>query len=143
MPFLLIFFKSSLKVANSFTKPSGFFFGFCPKYPSIANDITDLVSTDEPFLSAKSFRPVNGWFLSISLPATANATSKTITYGIHNYIKHRKQFKIPINKMEGVRNKFLDMIYQTWTINASIKHTNSILDTGVAPSVIAKVTARI
>jgi len=76
---------------------------------------------------------------AISLPATANATSKTITYGIHNYIKHRKQFKIPISKMEGVRDKYLEMVYHTWVIQAGIRMTNSILDSGVAPSVISAI----
>lgn len=76
---------------------------------------------------------------AISLPATANATSKTVTYGIHNYIKHRRQFKIPINKMEGVRDKYLEMVYHTWVIQSGIRMTNSILDSGVAPSVISAI----
>ena len=76
---------------------------------------------------------------AISLPATANATSKLSTYATFHYINHRKQFKIPIAKMEGVRNKFIDSLYHTWIINASIQHTNSILDSGIAPSVISAI----
>jgi acyl-CoA dehydrogenase len=35
----------------------------------------------------------------ISLPASANACSKTLSYGIYHYIQHRKQFKIPLALM--------------------------------------------
>ena len=76
---------------------------------------------------------------AISLPATANATAKTCAYGTYLYVQNRKQFKIPIEKMEGVRNKVLDSLYNSWIINAGIQHTNSILDSGVAPSVISAI----
>ena len=33
---------------------------------------------------------------AVSLPATANASSKVACYGIYNYIKHRRQFKLPL-----------------------------------------------
>ena len=90
----------------------------------------------------------NGWKMlmeclsagrAISLPATANASAKTCTFGIFNYIKHRKQFNIPLIKMEGVTNKFCDMVYDTWLINTSIAMTNSILDMGNNPSVISAI----
>ena len=76
---------------------------------------------------------------AISLPATANATSKLSTYASYLYIQHRKQFKIPIAKMEGVQNKFINSLFHTWTINCSIHHTNHILDSGIAPSVISAI----
>ena len=75
----------------------------------------------------------------ISLPATANASSKVATWGVFNYAKHRKQFKIPLIKMEGVQNKLCNMIYQTWLIQCSIKMTNSILDSGHKPAVISAI----
>ena len=75
----------------------------------------------------------------ICLPATANASAKTCTYGIYNYIKHRKQFNIPLIKMEGVNNKFCDMLYNTWVIQASIEMTNNILDQGNKPAVISAI----
>lgn len=75
----------------------------------------------------------------ICLPATANASSKTCTYGIFNYIKHRKQFNIPLIKMEGVSNKFCEMLYQTWLIQSSIEMTNNILDQGNKPAVISAI----
>ena len=88
----------------------------------------------------------NGWKMlmeclavgrAVSLPATANAASKVSTLAMHQYLNHRKQFKIPIGKMEGVRNKFIDMAVQTWIINCSISFTNNILDQGNSPSVIS------
>ena len=56
----------------------------------------------------------NGWKMlmeclaagrAICLPATALASSKVACYGILNYAKHRKQFNIPLIKMEGVNEK--------------------------------------
>nr|QDY52194.1 acyl-CoA dehydrogenase [Mimiviridae sp. ChoanoV1] len=90
----------------------------------------------------------NGWKMlmeclaagrGICLPATANASSKTSTFGIYNYIKHRKQFNIPLIKMEGVSNKFCDMVYNTWLIQTSIAMTNNILDQGNKPAVISAI----
>jgi acyl-CoA dehydrogenase len=75
----------------------------------------------------------------VSLPASANATSKVTTFGIMNYIQHRRQFKIPIGNIEGIREKFLEMFYNTWVINASVQHTNHILDQNITPSVITAI----
>ena len=88
----------------------------------------------------------NGWKMlmeclaagrGICLPATALASSKVASYGIFNYGRHRKQFNIPILKMEGVSEKFLDMIYHTWVIQSGIHLTNSLLDAGEKPAVIS------
>lgn len=90
----------------------------------------------------------NGWKMlmeclsagrGICLPATANASAKTSTYGIFNFIKHRKQFNIPLINMEGVSNKFSDMLYETWLIQSSIAMTNNILDAGNKPAVISAI----
>jgi acyl-CoA dehydrogenase len=75
----------------------------------------------------------------ISLPATANASSKVASFGIYNYIQVREQFKIPLSKMEGIQEKFLNIIYNTWTIQSSIELTNDILDNGVSPAVISAI----
>ena len=45
----------------------------------------------------------------ICLPATANASSKVATMSMYLYSKHRKQFKIPLIKMEGIENKLANM----------------------------------
>ena len=90
----------------------------------------------------------NGWKMlmeclsagrAISLPATANSSSKVATYGIFNYINVRDQFKMPLSKMEAIQEKFNNMLYHTWIIDSSIDMTNDILDEGHSPSVISAI----
>lgn len=90
----------------------------------------------------------NGWTMlmeclavgrGVSLPANANGASKAITFGILHYIKNREQFKMPIGKMEGIREKFLDMFYNTWVIQSSCALTSHILDSGNVPSVLTAI----
>ena len=75
----------------------------------------------------------------VSLPATANGSSKFITHSIMNYINIRKQFNMNIGNMESVREKFIDMYLNTWIIHCSVNLTNHILDTGSTPSVITAI----
>jgi acyl-CoA dehydrogenase len=75
----------------------------------------------------------------VSLPATANGSSKFITHSMMNYINIRKQFNMNIGNMEAVREKFIDMYLNTWIIHASVKFTNHILDNGSTPSVITAI----
>ena len=75
----------------------------------------------------------------ICLPATANAASKVSTFGVYHYANHRRQFNIPLLKMEGVQNKFAIMLYNTWIIQCSIELTNNILDSGEKPAVISAI----
>ena len=75
----------------------------------------------------------------VSLPATANGSSKFITHSIMNYINIRKQFNMNIGNMEAVKEKFIDMYLNTWIIHSSVKFTNHILDTGSTPSVITAI----
>jgi acyl-CoA dehydrogenase len=90
----------------------------------------------------------NGWKMlmeclaagrGICLPATAKASSNTSLLGVLEYAKHRKQFKIPLIKMEGVQEKLASMIYNTWLINCSIALTNNLLDSGEKPAVISAI----
>ena len=90
----------------------------------------------------------NGWKMlmeclsagrGISLPATANASSKIATTGIYNYIQLREQFNLPLKKMEAIQEKFTKMVVNTWIIGSSIKLTNDIIDSGVSPSVISAI----
>ena len=73
---------------------------------------------------------------AVCLPATANASSKVATYGVWNYARHRRQFKIPLIKMEGIQNKLADMVFHTWLIQCGVKLTNALLDSGEKPAVI-------
>jgi len=75
----------------------------------------------------------------VSLPATANGSSKFITHSILNYINIRNQFNMNIGNMEAVREKFVDMLLNTWIIHTSVKFTNHILDSGSTPSVITAI----
>lgn len=75
----------------------------------------------------------------ICLPATANASSKVSMLGVLQYAKHRRQFKMPLVKMEGVQDKLVEMIYNTWIIQSSIGLTNTLLDSGEKPGVISAI----
>ena len=90
----------------------------------------------------------NGWSMlmeclavgrGVSLPANSNGAAKTSTFGILHYIQNREQFKMPIGAMQGVREKFLEMFYNTWTIQASVDFTAHILDNGSVPSVLTAI----
>ena len=75
----------------------------------------------------------------VSLPATANGSSKMISQTILNYINIRNQFNMNIGNMEAVKEKFIDMYINTWIIHCSVKLTNHILDSGSIPSVITAI----
>ena len=76
---------------------------------------------------------------AVCLPATANASSKVATYGVWNYARHRRQFNIPLIKMEGIQHKLADMVYHTWLIQSGVKLTNALLDAGEKPAVISAI----
>lgn len=75
----------------------------------------------------------------ISLPATANASSKVATFGIINYAKVRTQFNMPLSNMEAIKEKINAMVFNTWIIQSSIDLTNTILDAGNSPAVISAI----
>jgi acyl-CoA dehydrogenase len=75
----------------------------------------------------------------VSLPASANGSSKFITLSILNFINIRRQFNMNIGNMEAVREKFIDMFLNTWIIHTSVNFTNHILDSGSTPSVITAI----
>lgn len=76
---------------------------------------------------------------AVCLPATANASSKVAMFGIWNYARHRRQFNIPLIKMEGIQNKLVDIAFHTWLIQCSVKLTNKLLDSGERPAVISAI----
>ena len=76
---------------------------------------------------------------AVSLPCSANGGNLVSTVAMYHYTNHRHQFKIPIQKMEGVRFKFVDMVINTWLINANIDFTNYQLDQGKKPAVISAI----
>ena len=90
----------------------------------------------------------NGWKMlmdclsagrGISLPATANASSKVAAFGMINYINVRKQFNMPLSKMEAIKEKINKIVLNTWIIQSSVELTNDILDSGNKPAVISAI----
>ena len=90
----------------------------------------------------------NGWKMlmdclsagrGISLPATANASSKVATFGMINYVKVREQFKMPLSNMEAIQEKINSMVFNTWIIQSGVSMTNDILDDGNSPAVISAI----
>ena len=90
----------------------------------------------------------NGWKMlmeclsagrGVSLPATANASSKVATYGIYHYMKIREQFRMPLASMEAIQEKFMRMMYHTWVIQSSVEMTNDLLDEGHTPAVVSAI----
>lgn len=75
----------------------------------------------------------------VSLPASALGSSIAVTYGVTGYSNLRRQFNIPLSKMQGIQEKLANMVYQTLLIDSSVKLTNAILDSGVKPSVISAI----
>ena len=90
----------------------------------------------------------NGWKMlmeclsagrGISLPATANASSKVATFGLFHYIQLREQFKMPLQDMQAIQEKMVNMMFHTWIIQSSVAMTNDILDNGKSPAVISAI----
>ncbi len=90
----------------------------------------------------------NGWKMlmdclsagrGISLPATANASSKVATFGMINYVKVREQFKMSLSNMEAIQEKINSMVFNTWIIQSGVCMTNDILDNGNSPAVISAI----
>ena len=75
----------------------------------------------------------------VSLPASSLGACLATTYGITGYSSLRKQFKIPLNKMQGVQEKLFKIVYNTILIDNSVRLTNAILDNGEKPSVISAI----
>tara|TARA_X000000368_G_scaffold93020_1_gene71128 strand:+ start:16981 stop:19053 length:2073 start_codon:yes stop_codon:yes gene_type:complete len=76
---------------------------------------------------------------AVSLPATALGSSKASLYGNLLYAKHRNQFKRNIIDMQGIRERLVDMAYNTYLINSSISLTNMLLDSGEKPAVLSAI----
>ena len=87
----------------------------------------------------------NGWTMlmeclavgrSISLPACAVGSAKLTTNYVGAYSIYRKQFKTMLADMEGVQSKLANIGSETLKITSIQYLTNSILDSGLKPSVI-------
>lgn len=75
----------------------------------------------------------------ICLPATALASASAATHGIYHYTNHRKQFNIPLIKMDGIVDKLASIAAESWIIHSSVKLTNQLLDSGEKPAVLSAI----
>jgi len=75
----------------------------------------------------------------VSLPASSLGACLSTSYGITGYSNLRKQFNIPIIRMQGVYEKLHKVMYNTLIIDFGIRFTNAILDSGAKPSVISAI----
>ncbi len=76
---------------------------------------------------------------AISLPSSALASSWVSTYGVTGYANIRKQFNLPLSKMQGVQEKLANMTYNTILIDSALRLSNAILDSGEKPSVLSAI----
>lgn len=90
----------------------------------------------------------NGWRMlmeclavgrSISLPSCAVASAKVTTNYAGAYSVYRKQFKTMLADMEGVQRKLAIIGSETLKITSMQYLTNSLLDSGLKPSVISAI----
>ena len=75
----------------------------------------------------------------ISLPSSGLASSLVTTYGVTGYANIRKQFNIPLSKMQGVQEKLASMTYNTLLIDSALQLSNAILSSGEKPSVLSAI----
>jgi len=75
----------------------------------------------------------------VSLPASAVGGMKLLSNSVGGYARIRKQFKVPIAKMEGIQEKIADMVKDTYTITASQELMNAMLLQHEKPSVLSGV----
>lgn len=76
---------------------------------------------------------------AISLPALSMSGCKMATRVGTAYAQIRKQFKIPLAKMEGIEEPLSRIVGNTYILNAATEMTCSAIDRGHQPSVISAI----
>jgi len=74
---------------------------------------------------------------AISLPATSTSAIKTVFRTTSAYARLRRQFSIPISKMEGVEEPLSRIIENAYRVEAGRAMTASMVGAGEKPSVIS------
>jgi acyl-CoA dehydrogenase len=74
---------------------------------------------------------------AISLPAASTAGAKAILRSTSAYARIRKQFSIPIGRMEGIVEKLADMVETAYTLEAARAVTSAMVSQGAKPAVIS------
>lgn len=76
---------------------------------------------------------------AISLPASAVAGGKVLTYAAGAYARIRRQFNMPIGKFEGVEVPLARIAAYTWLMDAARTLATAAIDTGEKPSVASAI----
>ncbi len=74
---------------------------------------------------------------AISLPAASTAGAKAILRSTSAYARIRKQFSIPIGRMEGIVEKLAEMVETAYTLEAARAVTSAMVSQGAKPAVIS------
>jgi acyl-CoA dehydrogenase len=74
---------------------------------------------------------------AISLPAASTAGAKAILRSTSAYARIRKQFSIPIGRMEGIAEKLAEMVETAYTLEAARAVTSAMVSQGAKPAVIS------
>ena len=76
--------------------------------------------------------------MNISLRIILSVRSCEFEY-VSGYTTVRKQFKIPINKFEGIQEKLADMAIRTYEIDSLVGIMNSVLDNNERPPILSAI----
>ncbi|MDQ6958045.1 MAG: acyl-CoA dehydrogenase [Mariprofundaceae bacterium] len=76
---------------------------------------------------------------SISLPSLSAGAGKLCTRATGGYARIRRQFKIPIGRMEGVEEALARIAGNTYAMDATRQMTANAVDQGEKPSVISAI----
>lgn len=76
---------------------------------------------------------------SITLPSTSTGIAKTATLTTGAYARIRRQFKLPIGKMEGIEGPLARMAGNTYMMEAICDLTSTALYTGEKPAVVSAI----
>jgi acyl-CoA dehydrogenase len=74
---------------------------------------------------------------AISLPASSTAGAKTLLRFTSAYARIRKQFAIPIGRMEGIEEQLALMAENAYTLEAARAVTSAMVAAGAKPAVIS------
>ncbi len=74
---------------------------------------------------------------AISLPAASTAGAKAILRSTSAYARIRKQFSLPIGRMEGIAEKLAEMVETAYTLEAARAVTSAMVSQGAKPAVIS------
>lgn len=76
---------------------------------------------------------------AITLPSSASATIKVAAWASGAYAHIRKQFNLPIGRFEGVEAALAPIAANAYKIQAGIKYTLDVVDSGEKPAVLSAI----